>query len=30
MYCEFIELRHGGYCACGTRISLDSVVYAFI
>ena len=26
---EYIEQRHGGYYVAGTRISLDSVLYAF-
>jgi uncharacterized protein (DUF433 family) len=26
---EYIEQRHGGYYVAGTRISLDSLVYAF-
>jgi uncharacterized protein (DUF433 family) len=29
MQSEYIEQRHGGYYAHGTRISLYSVVYAF-
>jgi uncharacterized protein (DUF433 family) len=29
MHSEYIEQRHGGYYITGTRISLDSVVYAF-
>ena len=29
MHSEYIEQRHGGYYIAGTRISLDSVVYAF-
>jgi uncharacterized protein (DUF433 family) len=29
MYREYIEQRDGGYYVAGTRISLDSVVYAF-
>jgi uncharacterized protein (DUF433 family) len=29
MHSEYIELRDGGYYVAGTRISLDSVVYAF-
>ena len=29
MHSEYIEERHGGYYVAGTRISLDSVVYAF-
>ena len=29
MNSKFIERRNGGYCVAGTRISLDSVVYAF-
>ncbi|MCX6610145.1 MAG: DUF433 domain-containing protein [Acidobacteria bacterium] len=29
MQSEYIEERNGGYYAAGTRISLDSVVYAF-
>ena len=29
MHGEYIEQRDGGYYAAGTRISLDSVVYAF-
>jgi uncharacterized protein (DUF433 family) len=27
---EYIELRDGGYWIAGTRVSLDSVVYAFL
>ena len=27
---EYVELRDGGYLVKGTRISLDSVVYAFL
>src|SRR5687767_4896543 len=27
---EYVEMRNGGYYVAGTRISLDSVVYAFI
>ena len=29
MHSEYIEERNGGYYVAGTRISLDSVVYAF-
>ena len=29
MQSEYIEQRNGGYYVAGTRISLDSVVYAF-
>lgn len=29
MLSEYIEMRNGGYYVTGTRISLDSVVYAF-
>lgn len=29
MHSEYIEQRNGGYYVAGTRISLDSVVYAF-
>jgi uncharacterized protein (DUF433 family) len=29
MHSEYIEQRDGGYFVAGTRISLDSVVYAF-
>jgi len=29
MHSEYIEQRNGGYYLAGTRISLDSVVYAF-
>jgi len=29
MQTEYIEERNGGYYVAGTRISLDSVVYAF-
>ena len=29
MHTEYIEQRNGGYYVAGTRISLDSVVYAF-
>jgi uncharacterized protein (DUF433 family) len=29
MHSEYIEQRDGGYYVAGTRISLDSVVYAF-
>jgi uncharacterized protein (DUF433 family) len=29
MHNEYIEQRDGGYYVAGTRISLDSVVYAF-
>ena len=29
MHSEYIEERNGGYYIAGTRISLDSVVYAF-
>jgi uncharacterized protein (DUF433 family) len=29
MHSEYIERRNGGYYVAGTRISLDSVVYAF-
>ena len=27
---EYIEQRNGGYYIAGTRVSLDSVVYAFL
>ena len=27
---EYIEQRNGGYYVAGTRVSLDSVVYAFL
>jgi uncharacterized protein (DUF433 family) len=27
---EYVEQRNGGYYVAGTRISLDSVVYAFL
>jgi uncharacterized protein (DUF433 family) len=27
---EYVEQRNGGYCVAGTRVSLDSVVYAFL
>ncbi len=27
---EYIEQREGAYCVIGTRVSLDSVVYAFL
>jgi uncharacterized protein (DUF433 family) len=29
MHNEYIEERNGGYYVAGTRISLDSIVYAF-
>src|ERR1041385_8120416 len=29
MHSEYIEQRNGGYYVAGTRVSLDSVVYAF-
>lgn len=29
MHSEYIETRNGGYFVAGTRVSLDSVVYAF-
>jgi uncharacterized protein (DUF433 family) len=29
MHSEYIEQRNGGYYVTGTRVSLDSVVYAF-
>jgi uncharacterized protein (DUF433 family) len=29
MHSEYIEQRNGGYYVAGTRISLDSIVYAF-
>jgi uncharacterized protein (DUF433 family) len=29
MHSEYIDLRNGGYYVAATRISLDSVVYAF-
>lgn len=29
MQSEYIEQRNGGYYVAGTRVSLDSVVYAF-
>jgi hypothetical protein len=27
---EYVEQRNGGYYILGTRVSLDSVVYAFL
>jgi uncharacterized protein (DUF433 family) len=27
---EYVELRDGGYWVSGTRVSLDSIVYAFL
>jgi uncharacterized protein (DUF433 family) len=27
---EYVEQRNGGYCVAGTRVSLDSVIYAFL
>jgi uncharacterized protein (DUF433 family) len=27
---EYVEQRNGGYYVAGTRVSLDSVVYAFL
>jgi uncharacterized protein (DUF433 family) len=27
---DYIEKRDGGYCVAGTRVSLDSIVYAFL
>lgn len=27
---EYVERRHGGYWIAGTRISLDSIIYAFL
>lgn len=27
---EYVEQRHGGYYVQSTRVSLDSVVYAFL
>jgi len=27
---QYVEKRDGGYYVCGTRVSLDSVVYAFL
>jgi uncharacterized protein (DUF433 family) len=29
MHTEYVEQREGGYYVAGTRVSLDSVVYAF-
>lgn len=29
MQSEYIDMRNGGYYVSGTRVSLDSVVYAF-
>ena len=29
MHRDYIEQRNGGYYLAGTRISLDSIVYAF-
>ena len=29
MHSQYVEQRNGGYYVAGTRISLDSVVYAF-
>jgi uncharacterized protein (DUF433 family) len=29
MSCEYVEQRSGGYYVTGTRVSLDSIVYAF-
>jgi uncharacterized protein (DUF433 family) len=29
MHSQYIEQRNGGYYVAGTRISLDSIVYAF-
>jgi uncharacterized protein (DUF433 family) len=29
MHSDYVEQRHGGYYISGTRISLDSIVYAF-
>ena len=29
MHSDYIEQRNGGYYVAGTRVSLDSVVYAF-
>lgn len=29
MHSEYVEQRNGGYYVAGTRVSLDSVVYAF-
>ena len=30
MAMEYVEQRNGGYYVLGTRVSLDSVVYAFL
>ena len=27
---EYVEQRHGGYYLTGVRVSLDSIVYAFL
>jgi uncharacterized protein (DUF433 family) len=27
---EYVERREGGYYVCGNRVSLDSIVYAFL
>jgi len=27
---EYVEQRNGGYYVAGTRVSLDSIVYAFL
>ena len=27
---QYVEQREGGYYVCGTRVSLDSVVYSFL
>lgn len=29
MSCDYIEQREGGYYVASTRVSLDSLVYAF-
>jgi uncharacterized protein (DUF433 family) len=29
MMCDYVEEREGGYYVAGTRVSLDSIVYAF-
>ena len=29
MACEYVEQRDGGYYVAGSRVSLDSIVYAF-
>jgi uncharacterized protein (DUF433 family) len=30
MATDYVEQRDGGYCIIGTRVSLDSVAYAFL